>query len=118
MATNGENVGSGVTISGTVGATLEGASFGILGLALSLQTDPQYHLSPPDGVGFSGAALFTRQFPARPLSLGPPQHMGRVSGGEVAGAGGGRTDRRGACGLDAVPRRYRREGRGGGGVAA
>lgn len=65
----GENVGSGVTISGTVGATLEGASFGILGLALSLQTDPQYHLSHSDGVDFSAAAYFTRKFAALLLSL-------------------------------------------------
>lgn len=65
----GENVGSGVTISGTVGATLEGASFGIPGLALSLQTAPEYHLSHSDGVDFSAAAYFTRKFAALLLGL-------------------------------------------------
>ena len=35
----GLNVGSGVTISGTVGATLEGAAAGIPSLAISLETE-------------------------------------------------------------------------------
>jgi 5'-nucleotidase len=65
----GENVGSGVTISGTVGATLEGASFGIPGLALSLQTDPRFHLTHSNGIDFSAAAYFTRKFAALLLSL-------------------------------------------------
>ncbi|MBN2432768.1 MAG: 5'/3'-nucleotidase SurE [Acidobacteria bacterium] len=41
----GENVGNCVTISGTVGAALEGASHGIPALAVSLETDTAYHLS-------------------------------------------------------------------------
>ncbi|MCC7361167.1 MAG: 5'/3'-nucleotidase SurE [Anaerolineales bacterium] len=65
----GENVGSGVTISGTVGAALEGASFGVPGLAVSLQTMPEYHLSHSHAVDFSTAAFFTRQFAARLLGL-------------------------------------------------
>ena len=65
----GENVGSGVTISGTVGATLEGASFGVPGLALSLQTNPSFHLSHSDEIDFSVAAYFTRKFAALLLSL-------------------------------------------------
>ncbi|HOO58477.1 MAG TPA: 5'/3'-nucleotidase SurE, partial [Anaerolineaceae bacterium] len=40
----GENVASGVTISGTVGAALEAATFGIPALAVSLQTPVQRHL--------------------------------------------------------------------------
>ena len=41
----GENVGLGITISGTVGAAMEAASMGILALAVSLQTATKSHLS-------------------------------------------------------------------------
>ena len=58
----GENVGTGVTISGTIGAVLEGASMGIPGLAVSLQTDPQYHHSYSTEIDFVTAELFTRKF--------------------------------------------------------
>lgn len=58
----GENVGSGVTISGTVGAALEGASLGIPALAVSLETEPQHHYSLSNEVDFSTAAYFTRFF--------------------------------------------------------
>jgi 5'-nucleotidase len=65
----GENVGSGVTISGTVGATLEGASFGLPGLAVSLQTEASYHLSHSTDIDFSAAAYFTQKFARLLLSL-------------------------------------------------
>ena len=39
----GENVGVGVTGSGTVGAALEAAGFGIPALAVSLEVDPALH---------------------------------------------------------------------------
>jgi 5'-nucleotidase len=39
-----ENVGTGVAISGTVGAALEGAALGVPSLAVSLQTEKKYHL--------------------------------------------------------------------------
>ncbi|MEK9163786.1 MAG: 5'/3'-nucleotidase SurE, partial [Chloroflexota bacterium] len=58
----GENVGSGVTISGTVGAALEAASFGIPALAVSLETAKEFHLSHSDDIDFSAAAHFTRVF--------------------------------------------------------
>jgi len=58
----GENVGTGVTISGTIGAVLEGASMGIPGLAVSLQTDPQYHHSYSTEIDFVTAEFFTRKF--------------------------------------------------------
>lgn len=58
----GENVGSGVTISGTIGAALEGASFGIPGLAVSLQTDPSFHLSNSHDINFAAAGHFTQRF--------------------------------------------------------
>ena len=64
----GENVGSGVTISGTIGAALEGASFGIPGLAVSLQTDPSFHLTNSSDIDFAAAAHFTHQFAGLLLS--------------------------------------------------
>jgi 5'/3'-nucleotidase len=55
----GENVATGVTISGTVGAALEGASLGIPSMAVSLQADPKYHLTYSEDVSFLVAAEFT-----------------------------------------------------------
>ena len=58
----GENIGSGVTISGTVGAALEAASLGIPALAISLEAEVKYHLSYSEEVNFSVAADFTQRF--------------------------------------------------------
>jgi len=65
----GENVGSGVTISGTVGATLEAASLSVPGLAVSLETDKIYHLSHSHEIDFAAAAYFTHFFAERMLRL-------------------------------------------------
>jgi len=58
----GENVASGVTISGTVGAAMEAASLGIPSIAVSLETDSKYHLSYSDEVNFKAAAGFALRF--------------------------------------------------------
>ncbi len=58
----GENVGTGVTISGTVGAALEAASHGIPALAVSLETSREDHLSYSTNIDFSTAAYFTAYF--------------------------------------------------------
>jgi len=58
----GENVGVGVTASGTVGAALEGASRGIPALAVSLETDQKEHFSYSKEVDFNAAAHFTTHF--------------------------------------------------------
>lgn len=58
----GENLASGITVSGTVGAALEGASMGIPALAVSLQTPVTEHFDLSDRVDFSVAAWFTRFF--------------------------------------------------------
>ncbi len=58
----GENVGNGITISGTVGAALEAASFGIPALAVSQVTRRDLHLSYSNEVDFAPAAYFTRKF--------------------------------------------------------
>jgi 5'-nucleotidase len=55
----GENVASGVTISGTIGAALEAASLGIPALAVSLEAHSKYHLSYSDEINFSVAAEYT-----------------------------------------------------------
>jgi 5'-nucleotidase len=55
----GENVGSGITISGTVGAALEAASLGIPAMAVSLEADQRYHLSYSADVSFLVAAGLT-----------------------------------------------------------
>jgi 5'-nucleotidase len=58
----GENIGTGVTVSGTVGAAMEAAALGCRALAVSLQTDRQYHLSYSRDIEFSAAAHFTARF--------------------------------------------------------
>ena len=58
----GENTGNGVTISGTVGAALEAASFGIPALAVSQQTRHELHLTYSQEVDFEPAAYFARKF--------------------------------------------------------
>ena len=58
----GENIGTGVTISGTVGAAMEAAALGYKALAVSLETDQKYHLSYSQEINFSAAALFTARF--------------------------------------------------------
>lgn len=58
----GLNVGTGVTISGTVGAALEASASGIPSLAVSLDTEDKYHLSHAPHIDFSTAAYFTNYF--------------------------------------------------------
>ncbi len=71
----GENVGNGVTISGTVGAALEAAALGIPALAVSLQTDPEHHFSLSSSVDFSTAAYFTTYFSRLMLSKKMPNDV-------------------------------------------
>ncbi|RPI34811.1 MAG: 5'/3'-nucleotidase SurE [Chloroflexota bacterium] len=58
----GENLGTGITASGTVGAALEAASMGIPAIAVSLETDPRHHHSYSTDVDFTVAAYFTAMF--------------------------------------------------------
>jgi len=58
----GENIGTDITISGTVGAALEGAVLGIPSLAVSLETEAQHHYSYSNEVDFSAAAYFAAYF--------------------------------------------------------
>jgi 5'-nucleotidase len=58
----GENVATGITSSGTVGAALEAAALGIPALAMSLETEREHHFSYSKDVDFSAAAYFTALF--------------------------------------------------------
>jgi 5'-nucleotidase len=68
----GENLGEGITVSGTVGATLESASFRIPSIAISLETAPEHYLSLSESVDFSAAAHFLQMFARRTLEQGLP----------------------------------------------
>jgi 5'-nucleotidase len=58
----GENLGTGITVSGTVGAALEAASLGIPALAISLETERKYHLTYSSEINFETAGYFTQYF--------------------------------------------------------
>jgi 5'-nucleotidase len=58
----GENVGLGITISGTIGAAMEAAALGYPALAVSLEAEPHFHLSYSEELDFSAAAHFTAYF--------------------------------------------------------
>lgn len=69
---SGENVGSGVTGSGTVGAAMEAADEGVPALAICLETDKKYHYSHPEDIDFSAAAHFARLFAEKMLARQMP----------------------------------------------
>lgn len=56
----GENIGSIITVSGTVGAALEGADWGVPALAVSQEIAGSDYRSYSKSVDFSAAAHFTR----------------------------------------------------------
>jgi 5'-nucleotidase len=58
----GENLGTCVTASGTVGAALQATELGVLGLAVSLETDKAFHLHHGQDMDWSAAASITRRF--------------------------------------------------------
>jgi 5'-nucleotidase len=71
----GENVGSCVTVSGTIGAALEAADHGIPAIAASLEHD---HSGPHDDlpdIDFSAAAHFVHLFAARLLDMTMPEDV-------------------------------------------
>ena len=77
----GENVGLGITVSGTVGAAMEAAGLGYPALAMSLQADARYHLSYSQDVDFSAAAHFTAYFARLLAGKGPLRRRGPAQGG-------------------------------------
>jgi 5'-nucleotidase len=69
----GENIGAATTVSGTVGAAIEAACFGVPTLAASLETDRKYHFSQSSEVDFRAAASFVRRFARWVLDHGMPK---------------------------------------------
>ncbi len=68
----GENVGYGITISGTVGAVLEAAAAGLRALAVSQEAPSGQTEDTAREADFSAAGFFTAEF-ARKLIAVPPQ---------------------------------------------
>lgn len=58
----GSNLGTGITISGTVGAAMEAAALGYRALAVSLETAREFHLTYSRDVDFFAAGHFTLLF--------------------------------------------------------
>jgi len=58
----GANLGSEVTVSGTVGAALEAGAFGIPSLAISVEMDPIHQLAGDNPCDLSAAIAFTGRF--------------------------------------------------------
>ncbi|MBI9046078.1 MAG: 5'/3'-nucleotidase SurE [Anaerolineaceae bacterium] len=67
----GENIGWGITVSGTIGSAMEGADFGVPALAVSLQLLSENFLEY-ENIDFSSAGYFTRLFSERVLKEGLP----------------------------------------------
>lgn len=70
----GENLGSNITISGTVGAAIEAACFNIPALAISLQTPIEYHFSYGD-VNWEAAKHFLREYTIEIIINGLPESV-------------------------------------------
>jgi 5'-nucleotidase len=68
----GENVSTGVTGSGTVGAALEAADNGVPALAVSLEVPQAFHYQHSEEIDFGVAAHFTRFFAQRLLAREMP----------------------------------------------
>ncbi len=75
----GVNIGSGITISGTVGAALESAGLGIPALSVSLDTEQKYHRSHSTAVDFTVAAQFGRRFAECVLRFGMPKGVDEIN---------------------------------------
>ena len=71
----GENIGAGITVSGTVGAALEAASLGIPALAVSMQTGAEHHFSLSQDVDFGVAGYFTNLFARAMLDQRMPEDV-------------------------------------------
>lgn len=75
----GYNLGTEVTISGTVGAALEAGAFGIPALAVSLEMDAAYHLVGDETATYVAVQAFTRRFAQKLLSRSLPADVDALS---------------------------------------
>lgn len=71
----GENAGSGVTASGTVGAALEAATIGIPALAVSLEVVKEFQLTYSTQIDFKSAKYFTCLFAEKLLNHQMPHDV-------------------------------------------
>ena len=71
----GENLGTGITTSGTVGAALEAAGIGIPALAISFETSIDHHYSISDEIDFTAASHFTLMFADKILNKPMPDDV-------------------------------------------
>lgn len=71
----GENPATDVSLSGTVGAGLEAASYGIPALAVSLELENEDYLGYSRATDFSTAAVFTRRFAKLLLARQMPEDV-------------------------------------------
>lgn len=69
----GENIGTDITLSGTVGAALEGAAYDIPSIAISLQITNEDYIGNSHSVDFSTAAWFCTYFAQAVLKKGLPE---------------------------------------------
>ena len=63
----GENIGTCVSVSGTIGAAMEAAERGIPALAVSLETEPGQYFEHSESVDFNTAMYFVHIFAMRIL---------------------------------------------------
>lgn len=70
---HGANVSIEVSISGTVGAALEGAAYDVPAIAASLEMEPRYHLTGCDGTDYAAAISLVRRLARRVLDSGLPE---------------------------------------------
>lgn len=68
----GENAGSSVTVSGTMGAAIEAADHGILSLAVSLEIPDSDYFNIANHIDFAIASHFTRLFAGKALNANLP----------------------------------------------
>ncbi|MBI5957964.1 MAG: 5'/3'-nucleotidase SurE [Chloroflexi bacterium] len=71
----GENIGTGVTASGTVGAALEAAGQGVPALAISLEMPVAQHMTYDTNVNLKGAQYFSHYFAQRWLAADRPPEV-------------------------------------------
>jgi 5'-nucleotidase len=83
----GENVGTDVTLSGTIGAAIEAAICGVPSVAISLEAPVEYHDNPRPGLDFSGAAAVAGRLAQALLALQMPQGVDLLKVDVPAGAG-------------------------------
>jgi 5'-nucleotidase len=82
----GANLGTDVTVSGTVGAALEAGAFGIPSMAVSLEMDSAFHLSGPPAPEYSAAQTFIGLFASRLLTCALPHDVSAINVNIPSGA--------------------------------